>query len=103
MPSCRFYASSLLIIYDGKLDSKHKADIKMVDFANCVTKIQPGVPCPPTTDGVDGGYLLGLQTMVTNLEELFAEISRPELRDEYGHVDISKLTLSQRAAAELGK
>jgi hypothetical protein len=92
-----------LIIYDGKIGSKFNADIKMVDFANCVTKIQQGVSCPPTTDGVDGGYLMGLQTMVTNLEELFEEISRPELRDEFGHVDISKLTLSQRAAAEIGK
>jgi hypothetical protein len=74
----------------------------MVDFANCVTKTCPDYTYPPTTSGPDGGYLLGLKTMIHNFEELHAEIALPDLVDERGHVSISCLTLKQRATAEIG-
>ncbi|KAI9095853.1 hypothetical protein DFS34DRAFT_651092 [Phlyctochytrium arcticum] len=121
MPTFRFYASSLLILYDGawaleeradsgnigggmsvgvgmseSVSSEKQVDMKMIDFANCVSNTgalrrmdepEPSpflttddksrtvaVPCPPTTIGPDNGYLLGLRTLIKSFEDLYREL-----------------------------
>ncbi|KAJ3256066.1 hypothetical protein HK103_005749 [Boothiomyces macroporosus] len=102
MPSARFYASSLLILYDGHLNPKKPVDIKMIDFANCIMTIDPNTNYPPTTTGPDSGYLLGLQTLISNFEEIYDELCEPQLLDDYGHVAILSLNKVRRASAEIG-
>ena len=108
LPGYRFYASSLLLLYDGaavgeetssaddmekpstapllaesaadggggnNVDGKRlvsNIDIKLVDFANCVTsekKLPDSKPCPPQhPDDVDRGYLRGLRSLKTYLK-----------------------------------
>lgn len=110
LPGYRFYASSLLMLYDGArtdqaeglpdgLDrgdimSKSTIDLKIVDFANCVTaedELPETVPCPPhNPDDVDRGYLRGLRTLRVTL----ARILRTELerqQHERLHMDVSAL------------
>jgi hypothetical protein len=110
LPGYRFYASSLLMLYDGapndnsmrssppssrqsshsKLVSKsgesraypRTIDIKIVDFANCVTSeddILPSTPCPPKNpDGVDRGYLRGLRTLRLYFQRIWKDINDKE-------------------------
>ncbi|KAH8696622.1 hypothetical protein BGW36DRAFT_360442 [Talaromyces proteolyticus] len=67
----RFYSSSLLILYDGEVSQPGKGalsvQVKMIDFANCVTpqdKIPPDCPYPPLCPyEPDHGYLRGLNTL----------------------------------------
>ena len=104
LPGYRFYASSLLILYDGgqnpddaeiatspsvpnqrqvekaKREKRAKAtiDLKIVDFANCITA-EDGLPdsvrCPPhDPNGVDKGYLRGLRSLRIYLTRIFREI-----------------------------
>jgi inositol-hexakisphosphate kinase len=79
----RFYASSLLILYDGTGDAEPL--IKMIDFAHSTNRThlmvpsdspeefilvdgvkKPVIKCPypPTTKGGDHGYLLGLNSLI---------------------------------------
>ena len=98
LPGYRFYASSLLMLYDGAKSiqwhgfeqyhaEQHKhtrstLDLKIVDFANCVTaedELPDTVPCPPhNPDDIDRGYLRGLRT----LRMYLSRILRDELRRE---------------------
>ena len=86
LPGFRFYASSLLMIYDG--GTKQKSDvesisakstifIKIVDFANCVTaedELPETVPCPPhDPDCVDKGYLRGLRSLKMYLKRIWRD------------------------------
>ena len=110
----RFYASSLLFLYDGgipiekqELSTESKApiaemdhqpqkatlpksniDIKIVDFANCVTgedELPDSVLCPPQDPkGVDRGYLRGLRTLRTYLRRIWKEINSDEYYVERG-------------------
>lgn len=105
LPGYRFYASSLLMLYDGgqspeesetatspsnlnqrqvekaKREKRAKAtiDLKIVDFANCVTaedELPDSVPCPPhDPNGIDRGYLRGLRSLRVYLTRIFKEIS----------------------------
>ena len=106
LPGYRFYASSLLMLYDGgqtpeeemetvtppskpnqrqaeraKREKRAKAaiDLKIVDFANCVTaedELPASVPCPPhDPNGIDRGYLRGLRSLRMYLSRIFQEIS----------------------------
>ncbi|KAJ3415180.1 hypothetical protein HDV05_005460 [Chytridiales sp. JEL 0842] len=172
MPTFRFYASSLLILYDGAwategspgpnhqkppvslrrttvnsgIDAdideetddssgdeeivighhqsirQHEADVRMIDFANCVSNTdilksndeppsddgepdlsQPvpsepkkksiRVSYPPTTKGSDSGYLLGLKTLIKSFEEIWIEFGAG------GHV--MKSTISKKPEAPL--
>ena len=111
LPGYRFYASSLLMLYDGffeeneaaeggrgteqELDAaktrplgnqystKSTIDLKIVDFANCVTAehqlLDTTVPCPPhdPTD-VDRGYLRGLRSLRMYLQRIWREINHPD-------------------------
>ncbi|KAI8351477.1 hypothetical protein EDC96DRAFT_291173 [Choanephora cucurbitarum] len=73
MDNYRFYASSLLMIYDGDLASTRKIDVRIIDFANCVTAEdvryrQQTFTYPPRHKGADNGYLLGLKTLILCFE-----------------------------------
>ncbi|KAI8378640.1 hypothetical protein BD560DRAFT_389964 [Blakeslea trispora] len=73
MDDYRFYASSLLMIYDGDLASTRKIDVRIIDFANCVTAEdvryrQQKFTYPPRHKGPDNGYLLGLKTLILCFE-----------------------------------
>lgn len=119
LPGYRFYASSLLMLYDGgsainepesersdqsvstKDDTKSRGnnsakssiDLKIVDFANCVTaeyELPDTVPCPPhDPDGVDKGYLRGLRSLKMYLRRIWAEIDRPDFVDGNAREDMT--------------
>ncbi|KAA8652689.1 hypothetical protein EYZ11_007963 [Aspergillus tanneri] len=102
----RLYASSLLILYDGEQarplddvraesqrdplhhravdDGHNNADVqlKIVDFANCVTgedEIPSDAPCPPKhPDDIDRGYLRGLRTLRMYFQRIVKEVSQDE-------------------------
>lgn len=102
LPGYRFYASSLLMLYDGGQKNPHaKAqikddpapglpgstiDLKIVDFANCVTaedELPETVPCPPhNPDDVDRGYLRGLRTLRMYLTRILRTELKREAQDE---------------------
>ncbi|KAJ5312221.1 hypothetical protein PENANT_c011G09667 [Penicillium antarcticum] len=107
LDSYRLYASSLLILYDGEPpvpqqgpprstgepsplkrgmsdDGHKKADVqlKIVDFANCVTgedKLPPDTPCPPhSPHDIDRGYLRGLRTLRMYFQRIMKEVAQDE-------------------------
>lgn len=101
LPGYRFYSSSLLMLYDGGVkgspesaktggvalgDTQKKAsssiNIKIVDFANCVTaedELPESVPCPPhDPDGIDKGYLRGLRSLRMYLQRIWKDAKRQE-------------------------
>ncbi len=103
LPGYRFYASSLLMLYDAEPYRSREAeeaakngiditkqkqkegkkwpppiDIKLVDFANCVTgedELPPNAQAPPThpTD-IDRGYLRGLRTLKAYFSRILSDI-----------------------------
>jgi hypothetical protein len=99
LPGYRFYASSLLMLYDrgdgtitpkeqgGEKVTKQESSIKLkiVDFANCVTAEDPlpeGARCPPKDpNGVDRGYLRGLRSLRMYFQRIWKEVNDRE------HVD----------------
>ncbi|KAE8380850.1 hypothetical protein BDV26DRAFT_114466 [Aspergillus bertholletiae] len=106
----RLYASSLLILYDGEQSSPEKVpqddksadgkriplqrrasdeghnnidvQLKIVDFANCITgedEISPNAPCPPHhPDDIDRGYLRGLRTLRMYFQRILRELTQDE-------------------------
>ena len=101
LPGYRFYSSSLLMLYDGGTKgtpesaktvrstsgesgkkSKSSINIKIVDFANCVTaedELPDSVPCPPhEPDGVDKGYLRGLRSLRKYLQRIWKDAKGEE-------------------------
>ena len=114
LPGYRFYASSLLVLYEGReLEEDHgngkdqrprtngsgvslmlpksSIDIKLVDFANCVTaedKLRMDTPCPPHDRyGVDRGYIRGLQTLRTYLKGIWREVGSPDEKMQSGETE----------------
>lgn len=101
LPGYRFYASSLLVLYDGQ-DKDRAIDIKIVDFANCVTAEDPlpeTAMCPPKDRyGIDKGYLRGLRSLQMYIRNIWKEImgsewtekgeegymNRPDQREDMG-------------------
>lgn len=76
MHDYRFYASSLLMIYDGDPNSLKKIDVRIIDFANCVTSDDVRFrfnqfTYPPRNKSPDNGYLLGLKTLVLCFEWIY--------------------------------
>ncbi|KAG2224174.1 hypothetical protein INT45_001292 [Circinella minor] len=72
----RFYASSLLMIYDGDPSSTKKIDVRIIDFARCVTQedvrqYHDEFPFPPRHRGPDYGYLLGLKSLAACFEWIY--------------------------------
>ncbi|KAL9611922.1 MAG: hypothetical protein Q9167_003445, partial [Letrouitia subvulpina] len=112
LPGYRFYASSLLLLYDGEAQAdniakvekstadtqiavskaeelgKSSIDLKLIDFANCVTaedKLSDSTPCPPhDPDGIDRGYLRGLRTLRMYLLRIWKEVHMQESDGESG-------------------
>ncbi|KAJ5747168.1 uncharacterized protein N7511_008864 [Penicillium nucicola] len=88
LDSYRLYASSLLILYDGEPSPPSKgrrvADVqlKIVDFANCVTgedKLPSDTPCPPhNPHDIDRGYLRGLRTLRMYFQRIMKEVTQDE-------------------------
>ncbi|KAI9016489.1 hypothetical protein CLU79DRAFT_762830 [Phycomyces nitens] len=74
----RFYSSSLLIIYDGDSQNNRKIDIRIIDFAGCLTSLDQQTNreefnYPPANGGTgpDAGYLLGLQTLIKCFKHIY--------------------------------
>src|SRR5277367_4047835 len=114
LPGYRFYASSLLMLYDAEPEKSQRAnneaakgknrgrkndgekdkdkdkekkwpppiELKIVDFANCVTgedPLPPNAPCPPFHPGtVDRGYLRGLRTLKMYFQQILRDITESE-------------------------
>jgi hypothetical protein len=103
----RLYASSLLILYDGDQQapqqgpprsnnepgalkrghsddghSKIDVQLKIVDFANCVTgedTLPSDTPCPPHNPyDIDRGYLRGLRTLRMYFQRIMKEVTQDE-------------------------
>ena len=126
LPGYRFYASSLLILYDGhEVDDlpghetsanavsdtarerdrelpESQIDIKLVDFANCVTgedSLPEDTPCPPKDrHGVDRGYIRGLRTLRIYLQRVWNEIDGHEWANG---VEGEVMGLSTKGAREM--
>ena len=88
LPGYRFYASSLLMLYDGAPKNPPPPEstssppastlrLKLVDFANCAsTEDWNGttVPSPPhRPEGIDRGYLRGLRSLRMYLTRILKE------------------------------
>ena len=100
LPGYRFYASSLLMLYEGTPNddaaqgnaSDHEEKpgssikVKIVDFANCVTaedELPETVPCPPHyPDDVDRGYLRGLRSLRIYLQRIWVDARAQELKEQ---------------------
>ncbi|KAL9587842.1 MAG: hypothetical protein Q9203_003340 [Teloschistes exilis] len=96
LPGYRFYASSLLLLYDAQPqhDSKgsqlsesngngvagtpSRVELKLIDFANCVTaedRLTKSTRCPPhDPEGIDRGYLRGLRTLRSYLLRIYQDV-----------------------------
>ncbi|ORZ02259.1 hypothetical protein BCR43DRAFT_449008 [Syncephalastrum racemosum] len=76
----RFFGSSLLLIYDG-LDPSVPIDVRIVDFAHCVTQREmqenlADMTCPPSRPTeCDHGYLLGLDTLIDTFDHIYSSAS----------------------------
>jgi inositol-hexakisphosphate kinase len=117
LPGYRFYASSLLMLYDAEPEKSQRAkekaakreshsekndeereqdkdkdkqwpppiELKIVDFANCVTgedPLPPDAPCPPFHPGtVDRGYLRGLRTLRMYFQHILRDTTKSEFLD----------------------
>lgn len=87
LPGYRFYASSLLMLYDGAPKSPPSEAttsppastlrLKLVDFANCASTEDwhnAIVPSPPhRPEGIDRGYLRGLRSLRMYLTRILKE------------------------------
>ncbi|KAL8939671.1 MAG: hypothetical protein Q9211_002637 [Gyalolechia sp. 1 TL-2023] len=99
LPGYRFYASSLLLLYDAQpapqtVDSERtssRVDLKLIDFANCVTTegdMLGTPPCPPhDPEGIDRGYLRGLRTLRTYFVRIYQEVYADE-RESYSSQEV---------------
>jgi inositol-hexakisphosphate 5-kinase len=110
LPGYRFYASSLLMLYDAEPEKSREAtdaakkgidivrqkakegkdwpppiQVKVVDFANCIVgedPLPPNTPAPPShPQDVDRGYLRGLRTLKAYFEQILADIKRGDNLD----------------------
>ena len=146
LPHYRFYASSLLFIYDGVWSeeggikssslSRHNStnsrrvpprpqeiDVRMIDFAHFVpnahlliseadvgSELPPDarrVPFPPKTKGPDGGYLLGLCSLIHSLQEILADFGGNlecgvEENGHFQHVKKDALAMKSKLSDKMG-
>jgi len=67
--NCRFYSSSLLLIYEGDHDENDKltpsVDVKIIDFAHTFSYV-PG-------EVQDDGYIFGLSNFIRMMEQIASE------------------------------
>lgn len=76
MKGYRFFGSSLLIIYDG-CDTRKPIDVRLIDFAKCVTRTEMteqahDMTFPPeqSVDQPDLGYIHGLHTLIETFQTI---------------------------------
>jgi hypothetical protein len=113
LPGYRFYASSLLMLYDAEPYKSREAeeaakngidiatqkqkegkkwpppiDIKLVDFANCVTgedELPPNAQAPPAhPKDIDRGYLRGLRTLKAYFGRILSDIRNNQVIETDG-------------------
>ncbi|EXJ78786.1 hypothetical protein A1O1_09188 [Capronia coronata CBS 617.96] len=113
LPGYRFYASSLLMLYDAEPHKSREAEeaarngldiaqikkkegkkwpppieIKIVDFANCITgedELPPNAQAPPAhPHDVDRGYLRGLRTLKAYFERILSDIKNKDIQENGG-------------------
>ena len=117
LPGFRFYASSLLFLYEGDQEKiaadtksegqadagskpKPALDVRIVDFANSVTaedQLPPSTPCPPhEPKGIDRGYLRGLRSLRTYLESIWLEVNHKQ------EGDVQALRRNSQSEEDLG-
>ncbi|KIW94117.1 uncharacterized protein Z519_05433 [Cladophialophora bantiana CBS 173.52] len=118
LPGYRFYASSLLMLYDAEPYKSREAeeaarngidiaeqrkkegkkwpppiDIKIVDFANCITgedELPANAQAPPAhPKDIDRGYLRGLRTLKAYFERILADIKNNEKREISGREELT--------------
>ncbi|CAG8522200.1 15674_t:CDS:2 [Funneliformis caledonium] len=71
----RFYASSLLLLYDADENNPRDIDIRIIDFAHCTTgnDYLPSECRYPPNEGLDKGYLLGLKNLCRSFETIYKD------------------------------
>lgn len=69
----RFFSGSLLIVYDGLLQSD-LIDVRMIDFAH---SIHASAAAPNPHAGPDEGYLFGLEHLIDMFRAIFSEDTQP--------------------------
>lgn len=113
LPGYRFYASSLLMLYDAEPHKSREAEeaarlgldiaqlkrkegkkwpppieIKIVDFANCITgedELPPNAQAPPAhPHDIDRGYLRGLRTLKAYFERILSDIKNKDIQETSG-------------------
>ncbi|KAL6248472.1 inositol polyphosphate kinase kcs1 [Rhinocladiella similis] len=118
LPGYRFYASSLLMLYDAEPHKSREAeeasrngidiaqlkkregkkwpppiDIKIVDFANCVTgedELPPNAQAPPAhPHDIDRGYLRGLRTLKAYFERILSDIKNNDVKETSGREELT--------------
>lgn len=118
LPGYRFYASSLLMLYDAEPHKSREAeeaarngvdiaqlrkkegkkwpppiDLKIVDFANCVTgedELPPNALAPPThPKDIDRGYLRGLRTLKAYLTRILTDIKANDFKEISGREELT--------------
>ncbi|KAI1608117.1 inositol-hexakisphosphate kinase [Exophiala viscosa] len=121
LPGYRLYASSLLLLYDAEPHRSREAeeavrnghdiaqlkkkegkkwpppiDIKIVDFANCVTgedELPPNAQAPPAhPKDIDRGYLRGLRTLKAYFEHILSDIKNNDLKEINGREELTNDT-----------
>jgi len=109
LPGYRFYASSLLMLYDAEPHKSREAEeaarngidiaqlkkkegkkwpppieLKIVDFANCITgedELPPNAQAPPAhPHDIDRGYLRGLRTLRAYFERILNDIEHSDAK-----------------------
>lgn len=118
LPGYRFYASSLLMLYDAEPHKSREAEeaarngidiaqqkkkegkkwpppieLKIVDFANCITgedELPPNAQAPPAhPKDIDRGYLRGLRTLKVYFERILSDIKNNELKETASREDLT--------------
>ena len=129
------YASSLLMLYDAEPERSREAEdaaknhidivkkkrqedkiwpppieLKIVDFANCITgedDLPPNVSTPPVHRGdIDRGYLRGLRTLKAYFQRILHDIKREEYGErgeedpkDDAHLELTKVVSNGSNAA----
>lgn len=81
----RLYGASLLMVYDASATGKSEISVRLIDFAKCVTAENfPQIAiAPPTHRGEpDRGFLLGVDTLVHTLAEIYKQLTGKEFSNE---------------------
>uniref|UniRef100_A0A7S2UZF0 Kinase n=1 Tax=Fibrocapsa japonica TaxID=94617 RepID=A0A7S2UZF0_9STRA len=84
---CQFYATSLLLIYNGACNYESKSmpdedsqedlvDVRVIDFANCVSAFD--IPGDEYENIPDSGFIHGVDTLIEHMQQLLSGTSNNE-------------------------